>query len=140
MIFDAPPLDAGDLASLSRIEELRLELAHQVAVPRRWLGSLRRLTFARAVQASNSIEGINASIEDVVAAGESEEPLEAATGTYEALRGYQAAMTYVLQLTRNEPPAAVDASLIRSLHFMMMSYDLSKNPGLWRPGAIWVER
>jgi Fic family protein len=23
---------------------------------------------------------------------------------------------------------------------MMMSYDLSKNPGLWRPGPIWVER
>lgn len=34
------------------------------------MGSLRRLTHARAVQASNSIEGINASIEDVVAAGE----------------------------------------------------------------------
>jgi len=43
------------------------------------------------------------------------------------------------ELTKSEPPA-VDVSLIRSLHFMMMSYDLSKNPGRWRPGSIWVER
>jgi Fic family protein len=140
MIFDLPTLDQSDLDALARIEGLRDELAHQVAVPRRWLGSLRRLSLARAVQASNSIEGINASIEDVVAAGESEEPLDAEAETYEALRGYQSAMTYVLQMTRSDTVAPVDASLIRSLHFMMMSYDLSKNPGLWRPGAIWVER
>ena len=140
MIFDVPGMSTEDLDALGRIEELRDDLAHQVAVPRRWLGSLRRLTLARAVQASNSIEGINASIEDVVAAGESEEPLDAETETFAALRGYQTAMTYVLQLTRSDTPAVVDATLIRSLHFMMMSYDLSRNPGLWRPGAIWVER
>lgn len=139
MIFATPPLLAADLEALARIEALRTDLANQVAVPRRWLGSLRRLTFARAAQASNSIEGINASIEDVVAAGEGEQPLNVDTETYEALRGYQSAMTYVLQLSRTEPPSA-DVSLIRSLHFMMMSYDLSKNPGRWRPGAIWVER
>lgn len=48
-------------------------------------------------------------------------------------------MTYVLQLTKSDPPT-VDLSLIRSWHFMMTSYDLSKNPGRWRPGAVWVER
>lgn len=140
MIFDPPKLETMELDALARIDELRAELAHQVALPRRWLGSLRRLTLARAVQASNSIEGIKASIEDVVAAGQSEGPLDAVVETYEALRGYQSAMTYVLQLTRTPLSGVVDASLIRSLHFMMMSYDLSKNPGLWRPGAIWVER
>lgn len=140
MIFNVPHLAAEDRDALGRIADLQSELAHQVAVPRRWLGSLRRLTLARAVQASNSIEGINASIEDVVAAGESEAPLDAGAETFAAVRGYQAAMTYVLQLTRSIPPAVVDVTLIRSLHFMVMSYDLSKNPGLWRPGAIWVER
>jgi Fic family protein len=43
----------------------------------------------------------------------------------------------VLQLA-SDPPV-IDESLIRSLHFMMMKYDLSKNPGRWRPNAIWVE-
>jgi Fic family protein len=69
-----------------------------------------------------------------------DEPLEADRETFAAVRGYQAAMTYVLQIARNDPLARTDASLIRSLHFMMLSYDLSKNPGVWRPGAIWVER
>lgn len=140
MLFAVPELSAQDQEMLDRLDELRSELAHQVAVPRRWLGSLRRLTFARAVQASNSIEGIAASIEDVAAAGGREEPLDAQAETFAALRGYQAAMIYVLQLARNDPQTTIDASLIRALHFMMMSYDLSKNPGLWRPGAIWVER
>jgi Fic family protein len=140
MLFATPRLARDDSSAIERIDDLRAQLANQVAVPRRWLGSLRRLTRARSVQASNSIEGINASIEDVVAAGEGEPPLEADAETVAALRGYQEAMTYVLQLARSDPAIAVDASLLRSLHFMMMSYDLSKNPGVWRPGAVWVER
>ena len=28
---------------------------------------------------------------------------------------------------------------MKSLHFMMMKYDLTKHPGQWRPGAVWVE-
>jgi Fic family protein len=119
---------------------LRRALAQHVAVPRRWLGSLRRLTIAKAVQGSNSIEGYDAELDDVLAVGDGDEPLDATTETYEALRGYQTAMTYVLQLARDEPAPVVDESMLRSLHFMMLSYDLSKRPGLWRPGSIWVER
>jgi Fic family protein len=33
----------------------------------------------------------------------------------------------------------LDESLVKSLHFMMIKYDLSKHPGQWRPGAVWVE-
>ena len=33
----------------------------------------------------------------------------------------------------------LDESLVKSLHFMMLKYDLTKNPGQWRPGAVWVE-
>lgn len=25
------------------------------------------------------------------------------------------------------------------MHFMMMKYDVSKRPGHWRPGAVWVD-
>jgi hypothetical protein len=28
--------------------------------------------------------------------------------------------------------------LLKSLHFIMTSYDLKANPGLWRPGGIHV--
>ena len=66
-----------------------------------------------------------------------EEPLDASDETRHAIAGYRDAMTYVLRLAADPPP--IDASLLRSLHFMMMKYDLGKNPGTWRPGAIWIE-
>jgi Fic family protein len=46
-------------------------------------------------------------------------------------------MTYVLQLAE-DPHFHFDESLIRSLHFMVQRHDLSKNPGRWRPGAVFV--
>jgi len=136
-IYRPPVLRDADLAVLERIEDQRRELRFFLAEPRRWTGTLRRATFARAVQGSNSIEGYHASVEDVAAVIEGEEPLDADAETTAAIAGYRDAMTYVLQLAGNPP--AVDASLLRGLHFMLLKYDLAKHPGQWRPGAIWVE-
>lgn len=47
-------------------------------------------------------------------------------------------MTYVLQMAVQTMPP-LDESILRSLHFMLLRYDLTKNPGQWRPGAIRVE-
>lgn len=95
------------------------------------------MTFARAVQGSNSIEGYNASLDDVVAAVEGEPTLDTGEETQLALAGYRDAMTYVLQIARDETPV-LDEGLIKSLHFMMIKYDLGKNPVRWRPGDIYV--
>jgi Fic family protein len=137
MLYQAPSLDDADQAVLAGLDRLRQDLRFYVHHPRRWLGTLRRATFARAIQGSNSIEGYHASVEDVVAVIDDEEPLAADDETRHAIAGYRDAMTYVLQLVDAAP--AIDESLLRSLHFMMMKYDLSKNPGRWRPGGIWVE-
>lgn len=136
-IFRPPVLRDVDLAVLERIEEQRQRLRFYLAEPRRWNGTLRRATFARAIQGSNSIEGYHASVEDVAAVIEGEEPLDADAATTAAISGYRDAMTYILQLADDPPP--VDASLLSSLHFMMLKHDLAKHPGRWRPGAIWVE-
>ena len=121
------------------IDDLRERLRWRVTEPRRWVGSLRRLTIARAVQGSNSIEGYDASLDDVVAALQGEEPLDATAETRLALEGYRDAMTYVLQLAR-EPAVRIDDSLVKALHYMMLKHDLRKNPGRWRPGSIYVRR
>ena len=97
------------------------------------------MAFARAVQGSNSIEGYNASLDDVVAAVEEEPTLGAEEETQQALAGYRDAMTYVLQIADDES-LEVDEGLLKSLHFMMLKYDLKKNPGRWRPGPIFVHR
>jgi len=95
------------------------------------------MTFARAVQGSNSIEGYNASLDDVAAAVEGEPTLDATLETQFALAGYRDAMTYVLQVAEDEN-AEIDAGMIKALHFMMLKHDLSKGPGRWRPGDIGV--
>jgi Fic family protein len=137
VIYATPPLTDADRAVLADIEALREELRFYLHTPRRWYGTLRRSTFARAVQGSNSIEGYNASVEDVAAVIEDEEPLDADTETRQAISGYRDALTYVIQLAPTS--LTIDASLLRSLHFMMMKYDLSRSPGQWRPAAVWVQ-
>lgn len=139
MIYRTPELTDIDRVVLGQIDELRERLRYQLRQPRRWYGTLRRATAARAVQGSNSIEGYHANVEDVAAMLDDEEPLDADTETRRAIEGYRDAMTYVLQLAGSEPPRTLDASLLLALHFMMVKHDLSKNPGSWRPGAVWVQ-
>jgi Fic family protein len=137
MVFQTPTLrdDEHDVSKL--IADLRDDLRDRVAEPRRWAGTLRRMAFARAVQGSNSIEGYNASLDDVVAAVEGEPTLDASEETQLALAGYRDAMTYVLQIVDDET-LEVDEGLLKSLHFMMIKHDLSRNPGKWRPGPVFV--
>jgi len=136
MIFQ-PDLTEAELAVLGEIDGLKEKLRFQLHEPRRWFGSLRRLSFARAIQGSNTIEGYTAELDDAAAVAAGEDPLDAGVETRMALRGYRDAMTYVLQLA-NEPDFYFSEHLIKSLHFMMIGYDLSKSPGLYRPGTVFV--
>jgi Fic family protein len=137
MVFRAPELHDDERRVSKLIAELREELRDRVAEPRRWAGTLRRMAFARAVQGSNSIEGYDASLDDVIAAIEGEPTLDADEETQLALAGYRDAMTYVLQIADDET-LEIDEGLLKSLHFMMIKHDLRKNPGRWRPGSIFV--
>ena len=137
MIYDVPTLGQEEEAAVASIDKLRRDLRYYVAEPRRWVGSVRRVLSARAIQGSNSIEGYNVSVEDAIAAIEGEEPVEAAQVDRQAVQGYQRAMTYVLQLADDEY-FEYSSALIRSLHFMMTEYALGASPGRWRPGPIWV--
>jgi len=138
MLFPFPELTAKDHEVVARIDELKRKLRHTVSqAPRRWYGSLRRVTFARAVRGSNSIEGYTVEVDDAIAAAEGEEPLAAARAAWAAVRGYQTAMTYVLQLA-DDPHFSYSADLLRALHFMMMQHKLDKHPGRWRARPIFV--
>lgn len=136
MIYQTPELRGLDEDVLGQITELRSELRPYLTKPRRWYGRIRQAILARAVQGSNTIEGYTASIEDTAAIIADEPPLSADEETRLAIAGYRDALTFVLQLASE--PVQVDVSLLRSLHFMMLKHDLSKNPGQWRPGAVWI--
>lgn len=137
MLFTAPLLTAEDRHVLELIEDSQRSLRYQVAEPRRWLGLLRRVALARNIRGSNSIEGYHVTLDDAFAAVEGEQPLDADDGAWAAVQGYRAAMTYVVGLA-DEDDISIDESLIRALHFMTLQYDLTKRPGLYRRGDVFV--
>ncbi len=138
MIFKTPKLQAVELEAIERINEHRKKLKLGLQTPKLWTGFLRRNMTAKAIQGSNTIEGYNVTFEEAVAVVEQERS-DIAEQTRWALDGYRAALTYVLRLA-DDPHATFNEELIRSLHYMMMSYDLSKHPGQWRPGPVYVRR
>lgn len=137
MIYQEPQLDAEDRAVLDLLADQRKKLAlYTQHNPRRWMGSIRRRAFAKAIQGSNSIEGYNASLDEAIAVVE-EEPIDERTETWYALTGYRAALTYIMQASK-DPDFEFNKQLLKSLHFIIIGYDMSKNPGQWRPGGISV--
>jgi Fic family protein len=138
VVFQTPPSDAVERRVLDLIDDAHRQLRFRVGEPRRWIGSLRRMTFARAVQGSNGIEGYNASLDDVLAAVEGGPMLDADTDTQLALTGYRDAMTYVLQVAQDPVPPTIGEGLLKALHFMMIKHEPQKSPGRWRPGTIYV--
>jgi Fic family protein len=140
MLHELLTLPAKHLEVVERIDRLRDRLRFQLqGQPRRWTGLLRRSTFARAIQGSNSIEGYHVTVDDAVAAVEGEEPLDERTEAWKAVTGYRNAMSYILQLADDRYFEHNEGTL-RGLHYMMLGYDLAKHPGRWRPGSIYVRR
>ena len=74
----------------------------------------------------------------IAAIAQGEKPASVDEETERALIGYQLAMTYVLQLAKD--PVIVDSTLIRSLHYMATSHDLTKRPGRYRVGPVYVQQ
>jgi Fic family protein len=137
VIFSPPSLDEAEAQVVSLINDIRGRLTYATSVPTRWFGLLARNVRARALRGSNSIEGYNVSVEDAIAALENELPVDAEQRDWAAVRGYRNAMTYVIQLA-DDVHFEYSEGFIRSLHYMMLDYDLSKHPGKWRPGPIYV--
>jgi len=138
MIYSVPILDETDRAVLRLIEDQKARLSvHVQHNPKRWMGSIRKRTFAKAIQGSNSIEGYNASIEDALAAVDDEPPPDERTETWFAISGYRAALTYVMQAAKDRH-FQLNKQFLKSLHFMMIGWDLNKNPGQWRPRHVFV--
>jgi Fic family protein len=136
-LFDQPELGLDDLAVIDEIDQIRKRLASVLRAPKRWTGGLRRTAQARAIQGSNSIEGYTVSDQDAAAAVEDEPPLSADERTWAEIIGYRRVLTYVLSVAA-EPGFMIDESAIRSMHFMLLEHELTKSPGRYRTGPIYV--
>jgi Fic family protein len=136
-LFLVPDLDLDDQHTIDGVHGMRRELASVLRRPRRWDGGLRRTTQARAIQGSNSIEGYSVTDQDAAAAVEDEQPLSADQQTWAEILGYRRVLTYVLQVA-TDPGFRVDSMTLRAMHFMLLEHDLTKSPGQYRTGAVYV--
>lgn len=138
MLYTYPRLDDDETRVVARIDALQKDLRHFVVQsPQRWTGVLSRMTRAKALRASNSIEDINVSQEDAIAAVDGEDPVEADRQTWKAVVGYQEAMTYILQRCK-DPNFQFSRDVILAIHFMISQSDLDANPGNLRRGWVGV--
>lgn len=138
MLFRVPEIDAADHRVLAELDRFRVDLRHQVAEPRRWLGQLRRSLIAGAIRGSNTIEGYTVGDGDAEAAAAGEEmPTPHDRATREAIAGYADALTYVQQAARFEV-FSYHPMLLSVLHFTMLRHELERSPGRYRLGPIWV--
>ena len=122
---------------LGEIHQMRKDLRYALRVPRRWEGGLRRSTFARNIQGSNSIEGYVVAEDDAAAAIDDEEPFSADEKTFPEIQGYRRALGYVLAIS-DADYATFDTTELRAMHYMMLSHDLTKSPGRYRKGPVYV--
>lgn len=138
MLYTYTELDEAETRVLARIDVLQRDLRHFVVQsPQRWTGVLSRMTRAKALRASNSIEDINVSQEDAIAAVDGEDPVEADRQTWKAVVGYQEAMTYILQRCKDDN-FRFSRDVILAIHFMISQSDLDANPGNLRRGWVGV--
>ena len=138
MIFQTPSLEPIDRQVLALVAGKRDALrAYSIGDSKRWFGSLRRSTLARAIQGSNSIEGYHASVDEAIAAIDNEFPQEGTSETWLAIKGYRDALTCIMQAAA-DPYFEFSKQFLKSLHFMMLGHEMSKKPGQWRSGGIFV--
>lgn len=138
MLYQTPALDDRDHRALDEITAMRNALRHQLRPGAQWTGQLRRNLTARAIVGSNTIEGYAATVDDVEALLEGEEPVEASESTRAEVEGCRRAMTYIQALSDAGPEFRCDAGLLNALHFMMQGHHLDKRPGRWRNRPVYV--
>ncbi|MCL2471344.1 MAG: Fic family protein [Propionibacteriaceae bacterium] len=136
-IFLPPRLGTHDDLVIQEIDEMRAGLSQVLRAPRRWQGTMRRSAQARAIRGSNSIEGYTVSDDDAAAAVDDEPALTADERTWAEIIGYRRVLTYVINVGAN-PGFVLEEGVVKSMHFMLLEHDLSKSPGQYRTGPIYV--
>jgi Fic family protein len=139
MLFQVPDLPSNYSQVIDSIIELRTRMRFSLSDSlNRWRGFLARMSYASAIQQSNTIEGINATFEEAVAAVDDEAPQNPEDENTRALHGYRDAMNYIIQLSKEQPQHRHNLGTLNALHFMVVKYDLGKQPGRIRTGPVHV--
>ncbi|HEX6492471.1 MAG TPA: Fic family protein, partial [Candidatus Dormibacteraeota bacterium] len=139
MLYQIPALSQSVQRDLERLDRLRERLHVGTREPARWIGGLRRLAMARAVDSSTSIEGFRVPLEDAAALVSHEVTPTAGEASRLAVACYGRAMDHVAALA-DDPTFTWSPRVILDLHFEACHFQPEIRPGRWREGPIIVTR
>ena len=135
MLYATPPLQALELEVLARIEEIRAQVRFVSVDPKVWADLLVPLFLSADTEDGEESDAAGSS------AGRKpsrHRPEATATNTDEqAFAAYRDALRYVLHL-HDDPHFVYHESLLRSLHYMLLSHEPAHHPGRWRAAPIRV--
>lgn len=137
MLFECPSIDGQLGQRLDELAGLRARLGHETDRPLRWMGTLRRLVRATAVESSTSIEGYSVSPEEAVALVSGDEAAGTDDESRMAVASYARAMRHVAAMAA-DPRFRWSERVLLDLHFDACEFQEDKGPGLWRRGPVSV--
>ncbi|HEX9092607.1 MAG TPA: Fic family protein [Coriobacteriia bacterium] len=122
---------------LDRIEMLRERFDNRGALPRRWLGRLRRDLEAESVAASTIMEGVRVTVEEVrrLLAGDTPSRVDELDASL--VLGYRDAMSYVLRRA-DDVSFAWHSELIRAIHDRVLGGAFELGAGRFRRIPVYI--
>jgi Fic family protein len=137
MLLSAPSITPALSARLEELDKLRRTLGQESHRPARWMGTLRRLLQASAVEGSTSIEGFHATREETLALLGGEQQAQPGEEDRLAVACYGRAMDHVAAMASDPVFRWLDR-VILDLHFDACWFQPQANPGLWRTGPVGI--
>ena len=139
MIFTYYTLDRAEQRVERATAQLQAALRRygKTDAHRAWLRVFVRMTQARALVASNRVDGVRVSNEDALAAIDGEDPANTDRDAWRAAVGCRQATDYLLQRCK-DPFFAITEDVLLAVHFMICQSNPSAHPGQYRPGWISV--
>lgn len=128
---------AGAAERLAELDALWARLDREVSAPAPWIGNLRRLAQASAVESSVSIEGFSVAPGEALEIVAGAETLPLDDEGRSAVAAYAHAMDHVEVLALDPAFRWLDR-VILDLHFDACAFQRDKSPGRWRSGPIRV--
>ncbi len=137
MIYATPPITPALAKRLREFDDLHRRLHREVARPTAWIGTIRRLAQAIAVESSTSIEGFRVPHDEALALVHGITPADPRDENRMAIACYARAMDHVGAMA-DDPSFRWLDRVILDLHFDACRFQRDKRPGRWREGPIGV--
>ena len=132
------PCDGAAVSDLlEELDSWREVLDHRGALPRRWVGRLRRDLEAESVAASTSMEGVPVTVDEVHRILAGVRPKTVSEHDAGLVRGYRDAMEFALRRA-DDPNFVWNRELVVSLQDRILAGRFNEGAGRLRTGAAFV--